>query len=122
MSMKRRTVWTTVGLLALLGSAIPAAADQLIFRLDIHNDEVPESARLIRVKQGDEVTLRFTTDKPIVLHLHGLELETRVVPGPPVDMTFIASATGRFPIHIHTPESSGGMEHMSLADVEVWPR
>ena len=113
-----------VALLPIAGAALPAFADQLTFDLDIRHGNLPASMRLIRVKQGDVVTLRCTTDQPIVLHLHGYDIERRIIPGPPAEMTFTASATGRFPVHVHAQGVHGAPAHAdeSLADVEVWPR
>ena len=60
--------------------------------------------RLIRVKQGDAVRLRWSTDRPIALHLHGYDIETKVEPGAVAEMTFTARATGRFPVEEHKPQ------------------
>jgi hypothetical protein len=55
----------------------------------------------VTVRQGDEVTLRWTTDQRMTIHLHGYDLEQTLAPGLPVAMRFAARATGRFPIEIH---------------------
>ena len=80
--------------------------------------------RLIRVKQGDAVRLRWTTDRPIVLHLHGYDIETKVEPGAVAEMAFEARATGRFPVEEHKPNAKGGHSHgeTALVRVEVRPR
>jgi hypothetical protein len=100
---------------------VSAIAGQFTFDLNIRDSSLPEDMRLIRVSQGDVVTLRFTTDQPMLLHLHGYELEKSITPGPPTEMSFTASVAGRFPLHIHSMDMSGSMEHESLADIEVWP-
>ena len=53
--------------------------------------------RLIRVKQGDAVKLRWTTDRPIVLHLHGYDIETKVEPGAVAEMAFDGPRHGKVP-------------------------
>jgi hypothetical protein len=43
------------------------------------------------------VKLRWTTDRPIILHLHGYDIEAKVEPGAVTEMAFTARAAGRFP-------------------------
>ena len=65
---------TIVGLFcAPFGHATIAAAQtpEVVFDLKIEKGKVAPNVRLIRVKQGDTVRLRWTTDRSIVLHLHG---------------------------------------------------
>ena len=110
-------------LLIALSAGVPAMAAQLTFDVKIEHGRVAENMRLIRVKQGDVVTLRWTSDQPLVLHLHGYDIEKRVAPGPATEMTFTAYATGRFPIHVHA-HGAGDRAHEEapLVDVEVYPR
>src|SRR6266567_7415642 len=70
-----------------MGSAFVAAAEPG-FVLEIKYGRVPDSVRLIRVKQGDLVKLRWTSDQPLVVHLHGYDIEQPVDPGVVTDMTF----------------------------------
>jgi hypothetical protein len=118
--------WPSLLFLAWAASAVmvPAMAAELAFDLRIEGGSVPESMRLIRVKQGDVVTLRWRTDRPVVLHLHGYDIELRVEPGAVAKMTFGARATGRFPIVTHAAGSgaSGHVhEEAPLAHVEIYP-
>ena len=110
-------------LLVAVGAVVPAMTAQLSFDLKVERGRVAENMRLIRVKQGDVVTLRWTSDQPLVLHLHGYDIEKRVAPGPAAEMTFTAYATGRFPIHVHA-QGTGDRAHEEapLANVEVYPR
>ncbi len=109
--------------LIAVSAVVPAMAAQLTFDLTIERGRVAENMRLIRVKQGDAVTLRWTSDQPLALHLHGYDIEKRVAPGPATEMTFTAYATGRFPIHVHTQGAGGrAREEAPLVNVEVYPR
>jgi hypothetical protein len=108
----------TLGLGAILGSTAGAMAEPRVFELAIRDGRLPEDRRVVRVRQGDEVTLRFTTDRPLALHLHGYDVEENAVPGTPVAMRFTARATGRFPIETH---GSGGSER-TIGYLEVHPR
>jgi hypothetical protein len=110
---------------ALFGSATAMAQTQEVtFDLKIENGRVAQNMRLIRVKQGDAIRLRWTTDRPIVLHLHGYDIETKVEPGAVAEMAFEARATGRFPVEEHKPNAKGGHSHgeAPFVRVEVRPR
>ena len=98
-----------------------AQAAQQTFELRIDHGRVPESMRLIRVLQGDVVTLRWTVDRPVTLHLHGYDIEKHVDPDTVGVISFTARASGRFPIHVHaTGDGAAGEE--PLVYVEVYPR
>jgi hypothetical protein len=97
---------------------------EVTFDLKIEKGEVAQNMRLIRVKQGDAVRLRWTTDRPVVLHLHGYDIDMKVDPGVVEEMAFEARATGRFPVEEHTPNAKGGRSHgeAPLVRIEVRPR
>ena len=110
--------------LVLALGAVDASAAELSFALRVENGRVPEGMRLVRVKQGDVVTLRWSVDRSMTLHLHGYDIEMRVEPGATGEMIFKASATGRFPVHAHTEGTSGGNrahEDAPIVYVEVYP-
>ena len=95
------------------------AAETRAFELAVRNGELPAELRVVRVRQGDEVTLSWTTDKALSIHLHGYDIEERLLPAAPVVMRFTARASGRFPVEIHAHGRGG---HRVLAHVEVHPR
>jgi FtsP/CotA-like multicopper oxidase with cupredoxin domain len=74
---------------------------------------------VIRVLQGDVVTLRWTSDRALTVHLHGYDIEQRITPGTTTTMTLTARATGRFSIEIHETQ---GHRASTLAYLEVHPR
>jgi hypothetical protein len=120
-----RSANMAVALLLIVAGGVGAAAAQLTFDIKIERGRVPEAMRLIRVTEGDVVKLRWTSDQPIVLHLHGYDIEKRIVPGAVTELAFTAYATGRFPIHIHEQGAGAGghaHEDLPLATVEVYPR
>jgi hypothetical protein len=102
--------------------AVVAKAAALTFDIRIDKGRVPQGMRLIRVKQGDVVKLRWHADRPMVLHLHGYDIEKRVQPDAVVEMIFTARATGRFPLHAHASGASGFDQEAPLLYVEVYPR
>jgi hypothetical protein len=112
-------------LLILSGVVSLATAAELTFDLEIERGRVADAMRLIRVKEGDLVRLRWRADRPYVLHLHGYDIERRVEPGRDNELSFVARATGRFPITLHSPKERSGSrlsEEAPLVDVEVYPR
>ena len=115
----------TFALVLCLGSAVSVAARaaEVTYVLAISNGRVPESMRLIRVKQNDVVKLEWSTDKPISVHLHGYDIEKEIKPGAVTPMTFVARATGRFTVEPHIGKTpSGGHGHGDvLVTIEVYP-
>jgi hypothetical protein len=101
----------------VVSAAGTVAAESRLFDLALKDGRLPESQRLLQVRQGDEVTLRWTSDRAFTLHVHGYELEARLGPQAPVELRFTAHATGRFPLEIHGP----GTER-TVAHLEVHPR
>ena len=108
-----------------LSSALTVTADaaEVTYALTVANGRVPDSMRLIRVKQNDVVKLEWRTDKPLTVHLHGYDIEQEVKPGKVTEMTFTARATGRFTIEPHVGRTpSGGHAHGDvLVTIEVYP-
>jgi FtsP/CotA-like multicopper oxidase with cupredoxin domain len=119
--MRRRSDIVIVAVFAatLLLVVDEGAAQTQVFELSVHNGELPVEQRVLRVRQGDDVTLRWTTDEALTLHLHGYDIEQRLTPHKPVQMRFTAGATGRFPIESHAHGRGG---ERTLAHVEVHPR
>src|SRR5262249_35277947 len=102
---------------ALLFLATAAGAAEQSFTIAIEQGKVPAALRTLRVHQGDQVTLRWRSDRPLTLHLHGYDIVWRLSPGRLDESSFTASATGRFPIE--TQGARGGND--TLAYLEVLP-
>ena len=103
----------------VLPLASTATAAERVFDLTIAHGKLTGGQNTIRVQQGDNVVLRWRTDRPTVLHLHGYEIETPVVPGAVAETRFAARATGRFPIHVHAGQARS---EAVLAYLEVYPK
>jgi hypothetical protein len=101
-----------------LSLASTAVAAERVFDLTITYGKLAGGQDTIRVQQGDDVVLRWHSDRVILLHLHGYEIETRVMPGAVAEMRFAARATGRFPIHVHSGRTRS---EAVLAYLEVYP-
>ena len=63
----------------------------------------------IKVREGDRVRLRVTSDERIEIHLHGYDVEREVTPGEPATLSFEADFTGRFEIEDHESEEVLGV-------------
>jgi len=118
----------SAGVIVVLASTSVAVkegcAAELTYDLPIAKGKVPENMRLIRVKQGDVVRLRWSADRPVTVHLHGYDIEKNVKPGAVTDLTFAARATGRFTVHLHpAADAPAGQAHEEapLVAIEVYP-
>jgi len=94
------------------------AAQPKHFVLSLVNGALVGAPDTIRVKQGDDVELRLTSDKPMELHLHGYDIEVKVAPAAPAVMSFSAKIPGRFPIEPHGQEQG---RHRAVIYLEVLP-
>ena len=81
-------------------------------------DGKPKSGQTLRVTKGDKVVLRWSSDRPIALHLHGYDLETSVPAKGTTMMSFTASIAGRFPVSEH---AHGPGHHRAVLYLEVLP-
>jgi hypothetical protein len=105
---------------ALLGAAIGNAhAEDRVFELEIHSEAPTAKPQVLAVRQNDQVVVRLSSDKPLQVHLHGYDIERDVVPNVVTSLSFTATATGRFPIEIHSREP---LKQRPLAYLEVRPR
>ncbi len=123
-ALARVTVLAVLLLVGSLGTAMPAyGAGTRTVDIEIRNGKVV-GKNSARVTRGDTVQLRWSSDKPLALHLHGYDVTIHVVPGTPAEMKLRAHATGRFPVEIHgEKKSSGGHSHggKPLYYLEVYP-
>jgi hypothetical protein len=89
-----------------------------VFELALRNGRVAGAGDTVRVIQGDELELRWSSDKPIALHLHGYDIEIKVAPAAPAVMSFKANLPGRFPVSEH---GQGPGSHRAVLYLEVHP-
>jgi FtsP/CotA-like multicopper oxidase with cupredoxin domain len=112
---------------AVVGTSWAAAAsaqEARHFDLAMTAGTVAPEWHTLRVKQGDSVELRWTSERPVRLHLHGYDLELTVKPGEPAVMAFKAAMAGRFGLSTVRDEPGGGRVHQHGARVlylEVYP-
>ena len=105
-----------------LGACLALAqASPHTFEIRIAERRVPPAQRVLRATEGERVELRWSADEPLVLHLHGYDIEARVAPGKTAVTAFTARLTGRFPVAIHG-EADPKHHHRALLHVEIRPR
>lgn len=94
------------------------------FDLRIENGRLTDSRSVIAVRRSDRVEITWHVDRQTALHLHGYDIALNVAPDKPEAMTFVARATGRFPIEIHASPGEGrsASHHAVLIYLEVHPR
>jgi FtsP/CotA-like multicopper oxidase with cupredoxin domain len=90
-------------------------AQPSVFDIVVQNGKRSSEPAVLRAHQGDEVTLRITSDTADELHLHGYNLHLRVSPETTAVLQFTANRTGRFTYELH----KSGVE---LGALEVYPR
>jgi hypothetical protein len=83
----------------------------------IEDGKVTDDQGAIKMAQGDNVTLHFSSDETHKLHIHGYDIEVEVGSGSHAMVDFDATATGRFPVEIH-----GSSRHHPLFYLEVYPK
>ena len=105
MNLSRRNL-----LKRLLGACAAAGLDQTLladepgekaFNLSLRNGRLESKNNTLRVRRGERVELRFSTDRPIQLHLHGYNIEAGASPESPATISFTADIPGRFPVSEH---------------------
>ncbi len=115
-----------VALTALLTAACEDREPQNVaFDMELLGGELSGDS-LLSVNQDDTVTLNWTSDVPVLVHLHGYDIELAVAPGATEPMRFTADATGRFNITIHSADSvhvhgSGEACRVSVPEGEPQP-
>lgn len=89
----------------------------LAFEMDLVGGELTADESTVTVNQGDTVTIDWTSDISLLVHLHGYNIETQLEPGVTAPMSFVADATGRYDIAIHAAD----VHERVIATLEVRP-
>lgn len=98
---------------------VPTACAETVtksFALEIVERVVAGGVKTLRVQAGDEVTLHWTTDEAVEIHLHGYDIKLKLQPAGKHTMIIEAKIAGRFPISAHD------FGHKNLAYLEVHPK
>ena len=103
------------GLLLLSGPVLAVSGAPFSIDLSINNRALTSETKTIKVTEGQDVEINWTTDEKVLLHLHGYNISVTVKPGETVSMKFKAATSGRFPIMPHN------FVHRALIYLEVYP-
>lgn len=85
------------------------------FELRIKQGRLESGKSVIRLTEGDSVTLVVISDYADEFHLHGYDLTLQLRPNLSTSVSFVANLTGRFPYELHR-------ENIELGVLEVYPR
>jgi heme/copper-type cytochrome/quinol oxidase subunit 2 len=109
------------GVLALLVS-LHSQADQdrtegkgQVFDIVVQQGKRVSGAGVLKVQQGEDVTLHITSDTADEFHLHGYNLLVQLRPHQTATLHFIAKLAGRFTYELHKSD-------LELGALEVYPR
>jgi hypothetical protein len=95
---------------------LAATRKRHVINLKIQRRQVMTERQTIRISEGDEVLINWTTDEALELHLHGYNIHVIATPDHPVSMSFRAHTAGRFPIAAHI------FPHPILTHLENFPQ
>jgi hypothetical protein len=102
---------------AAQAAAICAQSAKKVFDVAIVNGRVTGGDTTLHVQQGDDVELRWSSDRPLSLHLHGYDIEAKVLPQVSTVMSLKARLAGRFPVSEHRE----GPRERTILYIEVHP-
>lgn len=108
-------------LLFLLYAAAAYAEGGKAIHFKINAGILSEGPAVVRVSEGETVSLIWSADQQVEVHLHGYNMLIRVGPGGPAEMKVQAKATGRFPVSLHDAKGHGHA-NKPLTYLEVHPK
>jgi heme/copper-type cytochrome/quinol oxidase subunit 2 len=86
-----------------------------VFDIVVQQGKRVSGAPVLKVQQGEEVTLHITTDTADEFHLHGYNLLVQLRPHQTATLHFVAKLAGRFTYELHKSD-------LELGALEVYPR
>jgi hypothetical protein len=126
--MLRRTIAISILVAAMAWPAMSPRADDPVHTFDVavRDGKVARAQRVLKVPHQAEVSITWSVDRPLVIHLEGYDVVVAARPGQPETMRFKAFATGRYPVHAHEEDQGEARKHAhghgALLRLEVHPR
>ena len=99
-------LWS-MGLLLIVSALVFVACgddlspEEVQFDLVVEHEAIDLDPPVMKVNQGDRVTLTIDSDKMGSVHLHGYDFKAEIGPSETAILAFTADATGNFPITFH---------------------
>ena len=91
------------------------AVSEKAISLVVRNNEIASGNEIINLNEDDTVILTISSDVNEELHIHGYDTSVQLKSDIPVQLTFTASMSGRFPYEL---EESG----TELGAIQVQPK
>lgn len=86
-----------------------------IFELVIKDKKIVSGPETIKVTEGDEITIKITSDEAEEFHVHAYDKSVELEPNVQATLTFTANLTGRFPFELEESKTD-------LGALEVQPK
>ena len=99
--------------------SLQSPADDRSFDIYIEQHAVIGTDEVVHLTRGDQAILRWHSDEPLELHLHGYDILLEVEADKPGEMRFECHTSGRFPVTSHGSGQHQG--HATLLYVEIYP-
>jgi hypothetical protein len=119
--LRRRLILTAAFVSAAPFFTTAQAQEAKRFDLALKGGALPKEQQTVRVKQGDQIELRWTSDQPLRLHLHGYDIQIDVKPGEPAVTALKARTAGRFSVEKLQQQKSGHQHGGKVLYLEVYP-
>jgi plastocyanin len=97
------------------GEAVSNDGTTHVFDIVVQRGKRVSGPAVLKVRQGDEVTIHVTTDGADEFHLHGYNLLMKLQPNTTATLQFVAKLSGRFTYELHKAD-------LELGALEVYPR
>ncbi len=90
------------------------------FEIQIIKGQIANDLEKIKVNKGEIVKISFKSDSSDLIHIHGYDIEKKIIPTETAIIEFQADATGRFRITAHKENDAEHRERLLLI-LEVYP-
>ena len=94
-------------------SRVPPVANS--FDFVVKHRERAAGPVAMKVREGEDVEIKVTSDVADEVHIHGYDLHTAVNAGQPAVLYFKATHSGRFEVELHK-------SNVTLGALEIQPR
>jgi len=113
------TIAALIGLFVVLNggkrrAAVEPPSGTRSVEIRVRQGQLESAEPVVRLTEGERVSLVVISDRADELHLHGYDLHVRLIPNEPAKLSFVANLTGRFTCELH-------QAHMEIAVLEIYP-
>jgi hypothetical protein len=87
------------------------------YRVVIRQAPAATDAPVLKARQGEQISISFLSDQPGSIEIHGYNRSVALVAGVETTLVVDATRSGRFPVHLHSPQGA----HIEVTALEVQP-